>query len=347
MKYRQLGRTGLYVSEICLGTMTFGGGAGFWKAIGELDQKAATELVSTSLEHGVNFIDTADVYSEGISERMTGQALKDLGVKRSDVVVATKFYSEMGKGPNDRGASRGHIMDAVKASLERLQLDHIDLYQMHSTDAVTPIEESLRALDDLVREGLIRYAGVSNWAGWRLAKGQALCEAKGWARLASVQSYYTLAGRDLERDVIPAITDAGMGLMVWSPLAGGLLSGKYGRDGSGPDGARRVNFDFPFVEKARAFDCIDAMRPMAEAHGASVAQVALAWLLAKPAVTSVIVGAKTPEQLVDNLKASALELTPEQVATLDEVSALPLEYPGWMLNRQGQTRVPGPFKKEG
>ena len=344
MRYRQLGRTGLYVSEICLGAMTFGG-QGFWRAIGELDQSAATALVRTAMEHGVNFIDTADVYSNGVSEQMTGQALKDLGVKRSDVVVATKFYSEMGRGPNDRGASRGHIMDAVHASLDRLGLDHIDLYQMHSTDVVTPVEETLRALDDLVREGTIRYAGVSNWQGWRIAKAQTLCEARGWARLASVQSYYTLAGRDLERDIVPAIQDAGMGLMVWSPLAGGLLSGKYGRDGSGPEGARRVSFDFPHVDKERAFACIDAMRPIAEGHGASVAQVALAWLLSRPFVTTVIAGAKTVEQLVDNLAAAELELTSEEVAKLDEVSTPPLEYPGWMLNRQGQTRVPGPFKK--
>lgn len=344
MRYRQLGRTGLYVSEICLGTMTFGG-QGFWRAIGELDQGAATDLVRTSLEHGVNFIDTADVYSNGASERMTGQALKDLGVKRSDVVVATKFYSEMGPGPNDRGASRGHIMDAVKASLERLGLDHIDLYQMHSTDAVTPVEETLRALDDLVREGLVRYAGVSNWQGWRIAKAQTMAEHRGWARLASVQSYYTIAGRDLERDIVPAIQDAGMGLMVWSPLAGGLLSGKFARDGSGPEGARRVSFDFPHVEKDRAFDCVDAMRPIAEAHGVSVAQVALAWLLSRPFVTSVIAGAKTVDQLVDNLKAADLELTAAEVARLDEVSAPPLEYPGWMIHRHGQTRMPGPFKK--
>ena len=262
------------------------------------------------------------------------------------MVVATKFYSGVGEGPNDRGGSRGHIMDAVKASLERLQLDYIDLYQMHSTDAVTPLEETLRALDDLVREGLIRYAGVSNWAGWRLAKGQALCEARGWARLASVQSYYTLAGRDLERDVIPAIADAGMGLMVWSPLAGGLLSGKYDRDGKGPDGARRTTFDFPVVDKPRGFACIDAMRPIAEAHGVSVAQVALAWLLAKPVVTSVIVGAKTVEQLRDNLAAADMALTPEDVSALDAVSQLPAEYPGWMLERQGQTRIPGPFKRK-
>ena len=346
MKYRQLGRTGLYVSEICLGAMTFGG-QGFWKAIGELDQKAATRLVETTLSHGVNFIDTADVYSNGVSEQMTGQALKDLGVKRSDVVIATKFYSEMGKGPNDRGASRGHIMDAVKASLDRLGLDHIDLYQMHSTDVITPVEETLRALDDLTREGLIRYAGVSNWQGWRIAKAQTMAEHRGWARLASVQSYYTLAGRDLERDVIPAITDAGMGLMVWSPLAGGLLSGKYARDGSGPEGARRVAFDFPYVDKERAYACIDAMRPIAETHGVSVARIALAWLLSRPAVTSVIVGAKTPEQLEDNILASDVALTPDEIKALDAVSEPPLEYPGWMLNRQGQTRVPGPFKKEG
>lgn len=346
MKYRQLGRTGLYVSELCLGTMTFGG-EGFWKAIGQLDQEAATGLIRTALEHGVNFVDTADVYSEGRSEEMTGQAIRDLGLKRSDVVVATKVYGSMGEGPNDRGASRVHIMDGVRRSLERLGLDHIDLYQIHATDPVTPLEETLDALDDLVRQGLVRYVGVSNWAGWRIAKAQALCGAKGWAPLASVQAYYTLAGRDLEREIAPAITDAGMGLMVWSPLAGGLLSGKFSRDEAGPQGARRAQFDFPPVDKPRAFDVVDAMRPIAAAHGCSVARVAIAWLLTRSFVSSVITGAKTVEQLTDNLEAAELELSADEVAALDAASALPPEYPGWMLERQGAGRAPKPIERKG
>ena len=345
MRYRTLGKTGLYVSEMCLGTMTFGGD-GFWKAIGELDQAAATKLVETAIGYGVNFLDTADVYSNGVSEQMTGQAIKDLGVKRSDVVVATKVFGETGSGPNDRGAGRGHIMDGVKRSLERLQMDHIDLYQIHGNDRTTPVEETLRALDDLISEGLVRYVGVSNWAAWKVMKALGVQEHRGYARLATVQAYYTLAGRDLEREMIPMMKEEGVGLLVWSPLAGGLLSGKVTRDENPRQGTRRANFDFPPVEKDRAFDVVDALKPIAQAHDCSEARIALAWLLTQPQVTSVIVGAKTPEQLEDNLQASDIVLTPEELKSLDEASALPPEYPGWMLARQGAGRAP-PFKRGG
>ncbi len=341
MKYNQLGNTGLFVSEICLGTMTFGGG-GFWKVVGELDQKNATALVSRSLEAGVNFIDTADVYSEGQSETITGQALKDIGVKRSDVVLATKCYGRVGKGPNDIGASRGHIMDSISRSLERLQTDHIDLYQIHATDSVTPVEETMRALDDLTRQGMVRYAGVSNWQAWKIMKAQSVAHHRGWARFETLQAYYSVAGRDLEREIVPLLEDQKIGLMVWSPLAGGLLSGKFGPGGNGPEGARRVAFDFPPVDKDRAWKCIDAMREIGNAKGVSVARVALAYVLAKPFVTTVIIGAKTMEQLDDNLDAAKLTLTTEEMKRLDEVSALPAEYPGWMLARQGAERVPQP-----
>ena len=347
MRYRTLGKTGLYVSEMCLGTMTFGGQGGIWSQIGALGQAEASKLVETALANGVNFIDTADVYSEGISEQMTGQALIDLGVKRSDVVVATKVFGDTGKAPNDRGTSRGHIMDGVKRSLERLKLDHIDLYQLHGTDRITPIEETLRALDDLIREGLVRYVGCSNWAAWRVMKALGLQDAKGFDRFATVQAYYTLAGRDLEREMIPMMRSEGTGLLVWSPLAGGLLSGKVDRESNAQQGTRRANFDFPPVDKARTFDVIDAARPIAAAHGVSVARVALAWLLAQEAVTSVIVGAKTTEQLEDNLAASDLTLTPDDLKALDEASRLPREYPGWMLELQGGARVPKPFVKGG
>jgi len=343
MRYNQLGRTGLYVSEICLGAMTFGG-QGMWQAIGALQQDETTKLIDTALKAGVNFIDTADVYSEGKSEQLVGQALKHLGVKRSDVVIATKVYGEMGKGPNDRGASRGHIMDGVKASLERLGTDHIDLYQIHGNDSVTPLEETMRALDDLVREGLVRYIGVSNWAAWKIAKANTLAEAKGWSRFATLQAYYSVAGRDLERELAPMMLDQNMGLMAWSPLAGGFLSGKYTRDQDGPQGSRRVVFDFPPIDKDRAFDCIDAMKTIGDAHGVSVARVALAYILAKPFTTSIIVGAKTVEQLEDNLAAADLKLTDADMKTLDEVSKLPPEYPGWMFERQGGRRIPEPFK---
>ena len=347
MKYKQLGRTGLFVSEICLGTMTFGGSeqAGMWKAIGALQQDEVDAIVGRALETGVNFLDTADVYSFGESERLTGQALKNLGVKRKDVVIATKVHGEMGPGPNDRASSRGHIMDSVHGSLARLQTDHIDLYQIHGNDTVTPIDETLRALDDLVRQGLVRYIGVSNWQAWKIAKALGLSEARDYARFETLQAYYSIAGRDLERDLVPMLMAERLGLMVWSPLAGGLLSGKFGPGSNNPTDARRTNFDFPPVDKDRAWKCVEVMREVGEAHGVSVARVALAWLLAKPAVMSIIIGAKSLEQLDDNLAAADLALTPEEIGRLDEVSALPAEYPGWMLARQGGARVPKPFQK--
>ncbi|WP_029352461.1 aldo/keto reductase [Bosea sp. 117] len=338
MRYKTLGNTGLLVSEICLGTMTFGG-KGFWTAIGTLDQSVADDIVARSLDAGVNFIDTADVYSEGVSEEITGAAMRNSGRPRTDVVLATKVYGSVGSGgPNDRGASRGHIMDGVKASLKRLGTDYIDLYQIHGLDTLTPIEETLRALDDLVRQGHVRYVGVSNWSAWTLMKALGLADRHGWTRPVTLQAYYTIAGRDLEREIAPLLEAEKLGLMVWSPLAGGLLSGKYDREGSGPQGSRRASFDFPPVDRERAFDCIDAMRPIAQAHGVSVARVALAYVLAKPFVMSVIIGAKNVEQLDDNLAATGLVLSPEEIATLDAVSALPREYPGWMIERQSEGR---------
>jgi aryl-alcohol dehydrogenase-like predicted oxidoreductase len=344
MRYRQLGRTGLYVSEICLGTMTFGGEGGIWGAIGGLGQADVDALMARALAGGINFFDTADVYAAGVSEKLLGQSLKNLGVKRSDVVIATKVYGDMGAGPNDRGASRGHIMDGVKGSLERLQLDHIDLYQIHASDPVTPVEETARALDDLVSEGLVRYVGCSNWAAWKMMKALGVADQRGWARFETLQAYYSIAGRDLERELVPMMQDQGVGLMVWSPLAGGLLSGKFGPGSNGPEGARRTGFDFPPVNRDRAWACVAEMRKVAEAHGASVARVALAWILAKPFVTTVIIGAKRMDQLEDNLAAAELVLSPEQIAALDAVSALPPEYPGWMFERQGAARAPKPFK---
>ena len=339
MRYKQLGGTGLLVSEICLGTMTFGG-RGVFTAIGTLDQPAADRIVARALDTGVNFMDTADVYSEGLSEEITGRAILNSGRKRSDVVLATKVYGQVGSGPNDRGASRGHIMDAVKASLKRLGTDYIDLYQIHGLDPVTPIEETIQALDDLVRQGHVRYVGVSNWTAWTMMKALGIAERQGWARLSTLQAYYTIAGRDLEREIVPMITAEKLGLMVWSPLAGGLLSGKYNRDGSGPEGARRVSFDFPPVNRERAFDCVDAMRKIGDARGVSVARIALAWVLQRPFVMSLIIGAKTAEQLDDNLAATEIVFTAEELAELDRVSALPAEYPGWMLARQGANRLP-------
>ena len=341
MRYKSLGGTGLLVSELCLGTMTFGG-AGMWTAIGQLDQQSSDAIVARALEAGVNFIDTADVYSEGRSEEITGRAIVNSGRSRTDIVLATKATGATGKGVNDRGSSRGHIMDAVKASLKRLNTDYIDLYQIHGQDNATPVEETVRALDDLVRQGHVRYVGVSNWAAWRIMKALGIADRHGWARFETLQAYYTIAGRDLERDIVPLLDDQHLGLMVWSPLAGGLLSGKYDREGNGPDDSRRKSFDFPPVDTERAFDCIDLMREIGASKGASVARIALAWLLHKKHVMSVIIGARSVEQLDDNLAAVDVVLSPEDVERLDTASALPQEYPGWMIARQneGRTRTP-------
>ncbi|WP_447921224.1 aldo/keto reductase [Achromobacter aegrifaciens] len=338
MRYKKFGSTGLFVSELCLGTMTFGGEGELWSKIGSLQQEDANRLVGRALDAGVNFIDTADVYSEGRSEVITGQALRDLKVAREDVVIATKVFGQTGGGVNARGNSRSHIMDGVKKSLARLQLDHIDLYQIHGFDPATPVEETVRALDNLVQHGHVRYVGVSNWAAWQIMKALGIAERLGLARFESLQAYYTIAGRDLEREIVPMLQSEGVGLMVWSPLAGGLLSGKYGRDGQAEAGSRRAVFDFPPVDQERAYDSIDVLRRVASARGVSVAQVALAWLLHQQTVTSVIIGAKRVDQLDDNLAATGIRLTAEELAELDQVSALPPEYPGWMHVRQGEYR---------
>jgi aryl-alcohol dehydrogenase-like predicted oxidoreductase len=335
MRTNKLGRTGLFVSELCLGTMTFGGGEGIWAHMGGLDQQAAERLIGRSIDAGINFLDTADVYAAGISEQITGQALRNLKIPRESVVIATKVFGEMSPGVNGRGNSRAHIMDGVKASLKRLQLDHIDLYQIHGFDRGTPIEETVRALDTLVQHGHVRYVGVSNWAAWQITKALGIAEREARARFESLQAYYTLAGRDLEREIVPMLRSEAVGLLVWSPLAGGLLSGKYTRDDEKAGDGRRATFDFPPVDPDRAYACIDAMRPMATARGVSVAQIAIAWLLHQTVVTSVIIGAKRLDQLDDNIAATAVELTAAELDTLDQVSALPREYPGWMFDMQG------------
>ena len=338
MRNRPLGRTGLFVSELCLGTMTFGGGEGIWGKIGALQLAEAEQLIGQSIDAGINFIDTADVYAGGRSEEITGQALKNLKVPRDSVVVATKVFGETGPGPNARGASRHHILYGVQASLKRLQLEHIDLYQIHGFDPATPIEETMRALDQLVQQGLVRHIGVSNWAAWQIVKAQGIAERQGSARLDSLQAYYTVAGRDLEREILPMLGSEGLGLLVWSPLAGGLLTGKYSPNQAGAAGDRRTSFDFPPVNRDRAFACVDAMRPMAQERAVSVAQIALAWLLHQARVTSVIIGAKRPEQLADNLAATQVRLSSAELAQIDAVSQLPSEYPGWMFERQGEYR---------
>jgi aryl-alcohol dehydrogenase-like predicted oxidoreductase len=340
MQYKTLGNTGLQVSTLCFGTMTFGGGSeGIWKVIGAVEQASADELITACIDAGVNFFDTADVYSMGQSETILGQSLKNLKIARKDVVIATKVYGRVGQGRNDVGASRGHILDAVEASLRRLQTDHIDLYQIHGNDAVTPIDETLAALDSLVQQGKVRYIGCSNWQAWKIAKALGISERKNLAQFDTLQAYYSIAGRDLERELVPMMESEQIGLLVWSPLAGGLLSGKYSRTNQKPENSRRSEFDFPLVDKDRTWKILDVMTPIAKSHECSPARVALAWLLAKPVVTSVIIGAKRLDQLQDNLAAADLQLSPDEMKKLDEVSALPPEYPGWMLQFQGSDRL--------
>jgi aryl-alcohol dehydrogenase-like predicted oxidoreductase len=336
MNYRLLGRTGLYVSELCFGAMTFGG-EGMFKVVGSQGQAEADALVGRCLEAGINFFDTANVYSNGQSEVMLGKAL---GERRKDVVLATKVRGRMGPGPNEVGLTRGHILDSVHASLKRLGTDYIDLFQIHGFDPVTPLDETLRALDDLVHQGKVRYLGASNLAAWQLMKSLGISEHRDLSRFESLQAYYSIAGRELERELVPLMKDQQVGLMVWSPLAGGFLSGKFRRDSQGPEGARRTAFDFPPVDRERAWAVIDVMDGIAQAHATSVARVALAWLLHQSHVTTIIIGARTAEQLEDNLQAPTLKLSAEQLAALDKASELAPEYPGWMLVRQGQNRAP-------
>jgi aryl-alcohol dehydrogenase-like predicted oxidoreductase len=339
MEYKTLGNTGLLVSNLCLGTMTFHGGEGIWKAIGSVDQAGADALIHASLDAGINFFDTADVYSDGESEKTLGQSLKNLNIARKDVVIATKVFGRVGPGRNDVGASRGHIMDAIDASLRRLQMDYVDLYQIHADDTVTPVEETLRALDTLVTQGKVRYIGCSNWQAWKIAKALGISEFKNLARFDTLQAYYSIAGRDIERDIVPLLEAEKTGLLVWSPLAGGLLSGKFSRENQKPEGSRRSEFDFPVVDKERTWKILDVMAPIGKAHECSPARIALAWLLTKPAVTSVIIGAKHLGQLHDNLAAVEVHLTGDEIKQLDEVSALPPEYPGWMLPFQNANRL--------
>jgi aryl-alcohol dehydrogenase-like predicted oxidoreductase len=324
MNYRELADTGVFVSELCLGTMTFGGRGQIWEVMGGLEQKGVDDLVGGALDAGINFVDTANVYSGGESETMLGKAL---GKRRHEIVLATKVRGRMGPGPNQVGLSRLHIQQAIDASLERLGTDYIDLYQIHRFDPLTNVEDTLRTLDNLVRAGKVRYIGCSNLAAWQLMKALAISREMGLERFKCTQSYYSLAGRE----TIPLLKDQGLGLLVWSPLAGGFLSGKFTRN-SGDDAARRAKFDFPPVNKEKGFDILDVAKAIADRHGVSVAQVALAWLLANSAVTSVIIGARRPAQLEDNLKAFDLKLSAEDLKALDDVSKLAAEYPAWMEN---------------
>ena len=339
MRYNKLGKTGLFVSELCLGTMTFGG-KGYWEAIGKMAPSEAEKLIGTALDAGVNMIDTADVYSEGEAEKITGAALASLNTPREQIIVATKVRGRTGQGPNQAGLSRKHIFASIDSSLRRLRLEYIDIYQIHGADAETPIEESVRALDEVVLSGKTRYIGFCNLPAWTAMKALAFADNAGLSRFISAQMHYSIVSRDVEREIVPLVMDQGLALFPWSPLAGGLLSGKFGPDKKGPQDARRSSFDFPPVDKSRFPAVLNALRAVSEAMGVSVARVALAWLLGREFVTSVIIGAKTLEQLKDDLAAVDVRISVEHTAQLDSASALPSEYPGWMVDWQNRDRTP-------
>jgi aryl-alcohol dehydrogenase-like predicted oxidoreductase len=327
MQYRQLGSSGLRVSTLTLGTMGFGG-TGWASPVGQIGVAGAREQLAVARDAGVNLIDTADVYSNGLSEEILGEAL---GNDRDDVLIATKVRMPMGEGPNDAGLSRHHIIRSVEASLRRLRTDHIDLYQVHEWDGQTPLEETLSALDHLVSSGKVRYIGASNYAGWHLMKALAISDRRQLERFVSQQIYYSLQNRDAESELVPVALDQGLGILVWSPLAGGLLSGKYRRGVEAPAGSRHLSeWDEPPVnDEEKLYDTIELAVEIGKAHGVSAAQVSLAYTLAKPAVTSLIVGARTVEQLSDNLAAADLVLSPDEIDRLDQVSGEPLRYPYW------------------
>ena len=336
MKLRYLGNTGVQVSEICFGVMTFGG-KGYWTQIGQVQQAEADELVGMAIDGGVNFFDTANVYSEGRSEEILGKALGD---RRKDIILATKVRGRMGPGPNDLGLSRRHIIESCDASLKRLGTDYIDLYQVHGFDVGTPLDETLRALDDLVRQGKVRYIGASNFAGWQLMKALAISERQNLERFVTLQAYYSLIARDLELELVPLSRDQNLGILPWSPLGGGFLTGKYRRGHPRPEGARRTNPNDQFLkfDEEKGFDIVDELEKIAHAHDATIAQAALNYLLRKPGVASVIIGARNKEQLSDNLKATDWDMTADDVARLDELSKPPRVYPYWMLDQMNQAR---------
>lgn len=340
MKYNLLGNTGVYVSEICFGTMTFGGSnGGIWTNIGNVQQQEVNSLMKTVVEAGINFIDTANIYSFGESEVLLGQSIIDLGLNRNDLVIATKVRGRMSKGVNDVGLSRLNIFQSVDASLKRMQIDHIDLLYVHGTDLKTPIEETVRALNDIVLTGKVRYIAICNWPAWMVMKAQGIADKYGWNKFVGLQYYYSLASRDIEREIVPVAIDQNLAIMPWSPLAGGFLSGKYTRDG-GAAGARRDAFDFPPINKEKTYDIIDVLTEISKQHGVSVAQVALAWVRLQKGITSTIIGAKNIDQLNDNLKSVDVVLSAEELKRIDEISALPREYPGWMVERQSMDREP-------
>lgn len=337
MKYNLFGNTGLIVSELCFGTMTFGG-EGYWKQIGALQQDEATALIKGAIDAGINFIDTANVYSYGESERLLGNALKSLGIKRHEVVVATKVRGRMGEGHNNAGLSRYHIFQSIDESLQRLQMDHVDILYVHGVDPLTPVEQTMHALNDVVATGKVRYIAVCNWPAWMVMKAQGIAAQHGWHKFEGLQYFYSLAGRDAEREVLPMAADQKLAVMPWSPLAGGFISGKYTRENEKSAGGRRDTFDFPPVNKEKAFDIVDVLREIGKTYNATVAEIALAWVRHQPTITSTIIGAKNIQQLNDNIQSVAVTLSEDDLNKLNDVSALNKEYPGWMVERQSADR---------
>lgn len=325
------------VSEICFGTMTFGG-VGHWAQMGKVQQDDVNTLMKTVVDAGINFIDTANIYSFGLSEKLLGQSLIDLNLNRNDLVIATKVRGRMGEGKNYLGLSRLHIFQSVDESLQRLQLDHIDVLYVHGVDKLTPVEETVRALNDIVLTGKVRYVAICNWPAWMVMKALGIAEKHGWNKFIGLQYYYSLATRDIEREILPLAADQNLAVMPWSPLAGGFLSGKYTRDNEKAGDSRRDIFDFPPINKEKAYDIIDVIADIGKQYDVSAAQVALAWVRLQKGITSTIIGAKNPDQLLDNIKSTTLELSIDDLARINEVSALPKEYPGWMVERQGMDR---------
>ncbi|MDB4904579.1 MAG: yhdN 1 [Mucilaginibacter sp.] len=337
MKYNFLGNTGVVVSELCFGTMTFGG-KGIWEAIGKIQQQEVNDLMRVVVDSGINFIDTANVYSYGESEKLLGQSIKDLGLNRKELVIATKVRGRMSEGVNNVGLSRFHIFQSVDESLQRLQLDHIDVLYVHGVDPKTPVEEIVRSLNDIVLTGKVRYIAVCNWPAWMVMKAIGIAEKHGWNKFVGMQYFYALAGRDIEREIVPLALDQNLAIMPWSPLAGGFLSGKYTRNNEKAGDSRRDTFDFPPINKDKAYDIIDVMAEVAKLHNASVAEIALAWVRLQKGVTSTIIGAKNVDQLNANIKSTEIQLSADDLKKIDEVSALSREYPGWMVERQSADR---------
>jgi len=338
MKYNFLGNTGLVVSELCFGTMTFGG-KGYWEAIGKIQQKEVNDLMKVVVDSGINFIDTANVYSFGESEKLLGQSIKDIGINRSELVIATKVRGRMGEGVNDMGLSRYHIFQSVDDSLKRFQLDHIDMLYVHGVDPKTSVEEIVRTLNDIVLTGKVRYIAICNWPAWMVMKAIGIAEKHGWNKFVGLQYFYSLSGRDIEREILPLAADQNLAVMPWSPLAGGFLSGKFTRNTEATGNSRRDTFDFPPINKERAYDIVDVLAETGKQHGVSVAEVALAWVRQQQGITSTIIGAKNVDQLNANIKSTELLLTNDDLKKIDEVSALPKEYPGWMVERQSADRA--------